>query len=429
MIGNSLRQLSRRSFFTASAKLGGLLALGPAVAGAASAQPPAKKNDREQWIDWLTAVAEPVMEAASRNSLRKSMPVEAVPGRESDRAVCSPLEALGRLLAGLAPWLELESGEASRETVLRTRYRGIAQQAIAAAVDPASPDYMRFGQSGQTLVDSSFLSLALLRAPHQLLESMSGVTRKQLIQALELERKVQPPFSNWLLFAALNEVLLRKLDADWDRLRIDYALHSHFSWYVGDGTYGDGPQYHADFYNSYIIHPYLLAIMDHAGDDHAWQPMREPIMERAVRYAAIQERSISSNGEFPLIGRSLTYRAGAFHLLADMARRGQLPEGLSTGAVRSALPAVQQRTLTPAGTFSPQGWLQIGVAGHQIELAEPYISTGSLYLCSAAWLPLGLPATHPFWSDPAVDWTQKRVWSGGTAGLDHAIEKGFVGRR
>ena len=333
------------------------------------------------------------------------------------------MEAIARLLSGIAPWLELDPspGEDPAETALRTRYRTFAQRAIASAVDEKSPDYMRFGQSAQTLVDASFLSLAILRAPRQLLATMSLTTRQQFIAALHAERTVQSPFNNWLLFAALNEVMLKTLDADWDRLRIDYALREHQSWYLGDGNYGDGPDFHADFYNSYVIHPYLLAVLDGVSDQPTWNTIHPQIIERARRYAAIQERVISPAGEFPILGRSLTYRAGAFHLLADISRRGLLPDGLAPGAVRAALTAVQRRTLSPIGTFSPDGWLQIGVAGHQPSLAETYISTGSLYLCSAAWLPLGLPPAHPFWSAPNADWTQKRVWSGGPGSLDHAL--------
>lgn len=381
-------------------------------------------SDRDQWLDLLERVSNPVLEALSKQELRRKMPVEAATGHQAERAVGTHLEAFARLLAGLAPWLELDSTptESARETTLRARYRTWSQHAIASALDPASPDFMRFGESAQTLVDSSFLALAMLRAPKQLLSTMEPVTRARLIAALEIERKVKPPQSNWLLFAALNEALLRRLGASWDRQRIDYALQQHQAWYLGDGTYGDGPQYHADFYNSFVIHPYLLALSDELHEEPAWKSMFPGFVERARRYAAIQERSISPAGEFPVLGRSITYRAGAFHLLADVARRRLLPPAISPAAVRCALTAVQQRTLTAPGTFSPEGWLQIGLAGHQPSLGESYISTGSLYLCSAAWLPLGLDPADPFWSGAAASWTQKSVWSGQDALADHAMD-------
>ena len=49
------------------------------------------------------------------------------------------------------------------------------------------------------------------------------------------------------------------------------------------------------------------------------------------------------------------------------------------------------------------------------------VATGSLYLCSAALLPLGLPADDPFWADPAQPWTAKRIWAGEDAPCDHAL--------
>ncbi len=380
-------------------------------------------EDRAAWLALLEQVSEPVLHALSERRLRATMPVEAAPGQAAARAVGSPLEAVGRLLSGIAPWLELEPSaqEPKQETALRIRYRKWALAAIASAVDPASPDYMRFGASSQTVVDASFLALALLRAPRQLMQPLDTTTKQRLVAALIGERVVLPGYSNWLLFAALNEAALMMLGADWDRMRVDYALRKHMEWYVGDGTYGDGPHYHADYYDSFVIHPYLLQLIETLGDaEPVWKNMRPEIHARAQRYAAIQERVISPTGEYSIVGRSITYRCGAFHLLADCSRRHMLPEPVLPQQVRCALTAVQRRTLTPTGTFSADGWLQIGLMGHQPSLGETYISTGSLYLASAVWLPLGLPATDPFWSAPAAQWTQQKAWSGVDIPVDHA---------
>ncbi len=393
---------------------------------ASQPEPPSgDENVRQVWLQLLERVSEPVLQAVSKGQLRASMPVEAAPGQQAARAIGSPLEAFGRLLAGLAPWLELDPapGVDAAESALRHRYRQAALRGIEAAVDPQAADYMRFGQSSQTLVDSSFLALALLRAPRQLIGPLSPATRAQLIAALEQERAIDPPFNNWLLFAAVNEALLHRLGAKADPERIAYALHELESWYLGDGTYGDGPRFHADFYNSIVIHPYLLQLIDSVGDiEPGWKVLQPAIRERASRYAAIQERLISPRGEYPVLGRSIAYRAGAFHLLADAALRGLLPAAVKPAQVRGALTAVQQRTLLAPGTFSADGWLQIGLCGHQPGLGETYISTGSLYLASAAWLPLGLPPQHPFWATPAADWTQKAVWAGADLAADHALD-------
>jgi hypothetical protein len=57
-------------------------------------------------------------------------------------------------------------------------------------------------------------------------------------------------------------------------------------------------------------------------------------------------------------------------------------------------------------------WLNIGLCGQQPGLADFYITTGSLYLCTTIFLPLGLPADDPFWTDPDTPWTAKKVWDG-----------------
>jgi hypothetical protein len=73
------------------------------------------------------------------------------------------------------------------------------------------------------------------------------------------------------------------------------------------------------------------------------------------------------------------------------------------------------------GTFDDNGWLRIGFCGHQPLLAESYISTGSLYLCTTALLPLGLAPADPFSSAPARPWTSQRIWSGESLLPDHPI--------
>jgi hypothetical protein len=352
-----------------------------------------------------------VLDALSHRRLKATMPVESAPGQQSSRPKVTHLEALGRSLSGIAPWLE-HGDTSGEEGKLLSTYRELARSAIAAAVDKTSPDYMHFGIDAQNVVDAAFLSLAILRAPTQLRDKLPAATRTQLAG-----------FNNWLLFAAMIEACLFSLgERDWDRARIDYALREHASWYLGDGTYGDGPHFHQDYYNSFVIHPFLFTLMDTvAAQEPAWQAMAEPIRTRATRYAAIQERLINTDGTYPIVGRSIAYRCGAFQLLADVSLRRALPESVSPAQVRCALTAVIQRTLGAPGTFDSDGWLTIGLAGHQPAIGEQYISTGSLYLCTAVFLPLGLPSTDPFWSATSAPWTSQKLWRGDNLPNDHAI--------
>jgi hypothetical protein len=380
-------------------------------------------DDRRFWLAQLDRVAHPVLDALSHRRLKAIMPVESAPGQQASRPRVTHLEALGRTLSGIAPWLE-HGDTSGEEGKLLSTYRDLARSAIAAAVDKTSPDYMHFGIDAQNIVDTAFLSLAILRAPTELRDKLPSATRTQLAEALRTTRTQLAGFNNWLLFAAMIEACLFSLgERDWDRARIDYALREHASWYLGDGTYGDGPHFHQDYYNSFVIQPFLLMLMDTiAAREPAWQAMAEPIRTRATRYAAIQERLINSDGTYPIVGRSIAYRCGAFQLLADVSLRHALPEAVTPAQVRCALTAVIQRTLSPPGTFDSSGWLTIGLAGHQPAIGEQYISTGSLYLCTAVFLPLGLPSDDPFWSAPAAPWTSQKLWRGDNLPNDHAID-------
>ncbi len=142
---------------------------------------------------------------------------------------------------------------------------------------------------------------------------------------------------------------------------------------------------------------------------------------RARRYAAILERLVGPDGTFPAIGRSLAYRCGAFHLLAQMALRHALPDGVTPAQARGALTAVIRRSIDVPGTFDANGWLRIGLCGHQPGIGETYISTGSLYLCAVGLLPLGLPAADEFWSAAPQPWTSVRAWSGQPFPIDRAL--------
>jgi hypothetical protein len=361
-------------------------------------------DDRTYWISILRRLAEPVLTRLSR------MPVEQARG--ANREEVSRLEALGRLVAGIAPWLE--RGE--DDLAARTR------AAIAAAVDPASPDALNFTRDRQPLVDAAFLAQGILRAPQALRDRFEPAARRHLIAALESTRTITPGFNNWLLFSATIEACLKGLGAGWDRTRVDYALRQHEQWYKGDGAYGDGPEFHWDYSNSFVIHPMLVDVLDACGSESpAWREIAARERDRAKRYAAVQERMIAPDGSFPAIGRSIAYRCGAFHLLAQSALRHALPDGVSPAQVRGALTSVIHRTLEARDTFDADGWLRIGLCGHQPEIGETYISTGSLYLCSVALLPLGLPASDAFWSAPPQPWTSMKAWSGQPFPIDHAI--------
>src|SRR5215470_12505719 len=105
--------MNRRDFI-------GSIGVLPALTQPGSAQ----ESDRSYWIQTLHRLADPVLTSLAR------MPVEQAAGANRDGV--TKLEALGRVIAGLAPWLERgEDGLAAQ-----------ARGAIARAVDPSSPEFL-----------------------------------------------------------------------------------------------------------------------------------------------------------------------------------------------------------------------------------------------------------------------------------------------
>ncbi len=377
-------------------------------------------DTRKYWIDTMIKIAEPVLVNLAEGTLKKNMPSVFHPDREE----YMHLEALGRIVCGIAPWLELE-GVSGEEKELQDKYRKYTREAIGAAVNKESPDYMNFTTGyGQSLVDAAFLAHGIVRAPKQLYQLLDENTKVNLVKALKATRKFTPFVCNWLFFSAMVEAALYVMgEKDYDMTRVDYAVNMHRSWYLGDGTYGDGPNFHWDYYNSYVIQPMYLDVLRtfcSVRDDYAdWLKVCE---KRSARYADVLEKMINADGSYPVIGRSVTYRFGAFQLLSQAALQEFLPEHLAFPQVRCALDAVIHKVMESEDIFDGNGWLLPGVYGHQPDLAEEYISVGSLYLCESVFLALGLPGSHSFWSKPDMEWTARKIWGGKNVCCDHAVD-------
>lgn len=378
--------------------------------------------DRRFWVEQMTRIAAPVLENLAAGTLKKNMPYETRNNSTEHRRV-SFLEAVGRTICGIGPWLELGPDD-TEEGKLRARYIDLVVRGIRNGVNPQSPDHMMFdNREAQPLVDAAFLAEGILRAPTQIWGRLDKQTRERLIAEWKTSRGIKAYESNWLLFASIVEAALLEFTGEYDPERLMHGVKRfRDEWYKGDAWYGDGKSFHLDYYNSLVIHPMLtevLRVMKKHGIEGAdFLPTQE---KRLSRFAAQLERMISPEGTYPVTGRSITYRFGSFHALADAAWLHLLPSSLSPAQVRCGMTAVIRRQVSQPRTFDSNGWLRVGFAGSQLHMGEGYINTGSLYLCMAAFLPLGLPADDPFWANPPVDWTSLKAWNGIDVGEDHAL--------
>jgi len=416
--------MSRRRFLGSMTALGAAGLAGSTISAADAQQGPASPiygSDRACWLALLQRIAGPVLGSFSRRELKLRMPVES--SDPAARSRFTHLEAFGRVMCGVAPWLGSPAQDVSEERT-RQDFIRMAQACLGAATDPASPDFMNFSIGDQPLVDTAFLAQGILRAPQPLWHQLDERVRRQVASALKASRAIATPTgNNWVLFAAAVEAALHMMGEATLPDRLEACVHRMLGWYKGDGAYGDGEAFHFDYYNSFVIHPLLQDVLKVLEErDVSFAPMRRMERDRARRYAEVLERLIAPDGSFPSIGRSTAYRFGAFHALAQSALLRELPERIKPAQVRCALTAVMRRSLEEPGTFDESGWLRIGFCGHQPSLGETYISTGSLYMCCAALLPLGLGSSDPFWSGNAARWTSQLLWSGEDVAPDHAIK-------
>lgn len=418
--------MNRRNFIQSNA----VLCLSSVIPSTIVTTQPNATDDRLYWAKLLYKIAEPILKNLGEGTLVKNWKVEYSPTWDNRNAKVAYLEGFARTIVGVAPWLALPD-EDTEEGKLRKKMRGYALKSIENSVNPSHPDYMLWRKEGQTLVDAAFLAQALLKAPDALWKPLDSLTQKRVIEEFTLLRRVVPPNNNWVLFAAIVEAFLLSIGQDADRYRIEFGVRKIEDWYVGDGWFKDGEVFHTDYYNSFVIQPMMVDVLgawleankrqNPTGNHQALQERYTRAVKRMQRHADFLERLISPEGSFPAFGRSVTYRLGAFQSLTHAALIHQLPEPVSPAQVRCALTAVMKRMFAQEGIFDKDGWLTLGFAGHQPGIADSYSNAGSMYLTTLGFLPLGLPASDPFWSDPDAEWTQQKAWSGKPFKKDGAV--------
>ena len=379
-------------------------------------------SDRQYWCNLLYRIAEPVLSNMSEGKLHQNMQLELSPRWDGRNKEVAYMECFGRTMAGVAPWLSLPDDD-TPEGQMRKQLRTWALKSYAHAVNPESPDYLGWNKHGQALVDAAYIAESFLRAP-SLWHALDTLTRQRYIKEFAGLRRYTPVYSNWVMFVSLIETFLSTVSEDYDAYRIHIGLRKINEWYVGDGWYSDGPGFAFDYYNSFVIQPmYVEALQVLNRQKRGVRVSAEELARaerRLQRYGTILERMISPEGAFPVFGRSITYRLGALQALAMLAWQEKLPEGLSDGQVRSALTAVMKRMYAIDANFNEKGFLTLGFTASQTDIADVYTNNGSLYMTTLAFMPLGLPADHPFWISPAENWTSKKAWEGEDFPKDHA---------
>ena len=379
--------------------------------------------DRTYWVGLAYKMAEPVLRNMAEGNLQKNMIVEVSPNWDGRNKKVTYMETFGRLMAGIAPWLSLPDDN-SDEGIKRRQLRDWAIKSYKNAVNPKSPDYLLWSGEGQVLVDAAYLAESFIRGYNSLWLPLDSITKQRYIKEFTRLRHIDPPYTNWLLFSSTIESFLAKIGADCDVYRVNSAIRKMEEWYTGDGWYADGPDFAFDYYSSFVFHPMYLETLQNMKDSGRrtrihYGKYYDRALKRTRKFAIVLERLISPEGTFPVFGRSMPYRMACMQPLALIAWQEKLPDGLTNGQVRAALTAVMHRMFDGKDNFNEGGYLTIGFCGSQPGIADWYTNNGSLYMTSLSFLPLGLPTTHPFWSDAPQPWTSQKAWSGQPFPKDH----------
>lgn len=244
-------------------------------------------TDRKINLKMVEKVSYPVLSALSRDELKQVLVQEKTPHRPDNTSSNAYAEAFARSLLGIAPWLNLGPDD-TEEGQMRKEYLDIVVKAFDNFNDPKAKDYIKLNGGGQKLVEAAFISLSLLQSPI-IWDSLSNTTKANLEANLRVALHDSGKYkNNWVLFPATVEAALHKYTTYNTTKWMEEGINLINSWYKGDGMYGDGTNFHNDYYNSLVMHPLLTACVEYLKSiNHALGKKYSCFMKRSARYAEV----------------------------------------------------------------------------------------------------------------------------------------------
>ncbi|ADD45994.1 DUF2264 domain-containing protein [Stackebrandtia nassauensis] len=247
----------------------------------------------------------------------------------------------------------------------------------------------------QPIVEAANIALGLHLCREQVWDRLDDRQREPIVDWLahHASRKAWP--NNWVLFTAIVEAFLSSVGVDTSAYRSDADVRWVESWHLGDGWYTDGQRRNIDYYNAWVIHPFLWAWYDMVGDrdpDGAWR-----WRQRLAAFLRSYGLMFGSNGSPVQQGRSLTYRTATLAPLWLGQFTGAATE--DPGAVRRiASGTLKYFVDAGVGADGPPslGWR----GGEYLPLTQYYSGPGSPLFAGMGFLGLALPTDHAVWAAP-----------------------------
>lgn len=300
-------------------------------------------------------------------------------------------EGFSRVLWGLAPLLGGGGSYPDMEAVVVNGIRN--------GTNPGHEEYWgKAADNDQRLVEMAAFGVALALAPERIWEPLNEGERAGFAAWLDQINHLKCWDCNWLFFAVMVNLGLKRVGAPYNKRRMDENLQRIDSFYLEDGWYMDGEGGHCDYYAPFALHYYGLVYAKLMETD---DPARSRLYrERAELFAKQFIHWFSRDGSALPYGRSLSYRfaQSAFWGAAVYAGIEPFPFGVMKGILLRNL-----RWWFRQPIFHPDGTLSIGYRYPNLVMAENYNSPGSPYWALKSFLPLVLQEDHPFWQTEEME--------------------------
>ena len=166
-----------------------------------------------------------------------------------------------------------------------------------------------------------------------------------------------------------------------------------------------GPNLLLDYYNSYVIHPMYVEVLEVCEANKFSTPVSVSLgVKRMQRFNTFIERLISPEGTYPAFWPICGASYGGISINGACRIEIWFARGPENGQIRKCTYRSNENMFSVEGNFDNENFLKLGFVGHQPNLANYYTNNGSLYMTSFSlfchWdFPL---ADHPLVRDKKV---------------------------
>ena len=300
------------------------------------------------------------------------------------------MEAFSRPLWALTPFFAGGGRDSGFEEIYR--------EGLAAGTDEDSGEYWgECSDFDQRFVEMAAIAYGIMFAPEVVWEPLSEKEKDNVCKYLNKINEHYLPVCNWILFAVLVNIAMKKVGRPYAEDRLKEYLEGLETFYIGDGWYRDGDSGQKDYYVSFAIHFYSLiyaVVMEKEDEERA-----KLYKERACIFAKQFIYWFDEEGDAIPFGRSLTYRFAqvSFFSACLIAGIEPFPVPVMKGLIVRHLQSWLKRPI-----FDRDGILTIGYGYPNLIMSEHYNAPGSPYWSMKAFAFLMLQEEHPFWSAEAA---------------------------